>query len=182
MGARGYTLLEVVIVIIIMGIVAVFVGPVLSTALGSYDATSRNVEVLTRMRYAMERMEREIRHVRRAATNSANYDIATMSSSQLVFTKPDGNQVSIDNLTAGEVRLGYSTPAASATLTDAVTEFCISYCRIDGTTCTLNAGTCTASGLTVDATNVAFAEIRMKLAGSGTLEYTNTMRVALRIP
>ena len=182
MVARGYTLLEVVIVIIIMGIVAVFVGPVLSEAVSSYDTTSRNIEVLTRMRYAMERMEREIRHVRRDAANSANYDITTMTSSQLVFTKPDGNQVSIDNLTAGEVRLGYSTPAASATLTDAVTEFCLGYCRIDDTTCTLNAGTCTASGSSVDATNVAFAEIRMKLAGSGTLEYTNTMRVALRIP
>jgi len=182
MSVRGYTLLELVIVIIIMSIVAVFVGPVLSNAVTSYDTTSRNVEVLTRMRYAMERMEREVRHVRRSAADSANYDISTMVANQLVFTNTDGNQVSIDNLTAGEVRLGYSTPAASATLTDAVTEFCISYCRIDGSTCTLNSGTCTASGSTVDNTNVAFAEIRMKLAGSGTLEYTNTMRVSLRIP
>jgi len=194
MRARGFTLLETVMVIIIVGIIAAFVAPILLASVNSYDETSRNVEVLTRMRYAMERMAREIRGMRPDPASSLNYDIVSgsMTASKLEFCKADATRVTIDNATlSSEVKLGYtsgfsSTCTASAattsTLTDAVTSFCISYCQKDGTTCTLTAGTCTASGSSVDRSNVAFVELRMQLTGTGTSAYTSTTRVDLRTP
>jgi prepilin-type N-terminal cleavage/methylation domain-containing protein len=191
--APGYTLLEVVMVMIILGIVAAFVAPVLSTAVTAYDTTSRNIEVLTKMRYAMERMAREIRAARRDPADSANYDIATMGATTLEFCRADGTRVTIDQTPATEVKLGYTTGFAASsctaggattqTLTDSVitsvpppTPFSFKYCRVDGTTCA------TSSGATVDKTNVAFVEITMTLAGTGTDNYTSTIRVDLRNP
>jgi prepilin-type N-terminal cleavage/methylation domain-containing protein len=186
MPTRGYTLIETVIVIVIVAVLAAFIAPVLSNAVTSYDTTTRNVEVLTRMRYAMERMDREIRDMRRDPVDSAQYDIVvgSMTATMLEFCKADGTRVTVDGAAvAGEVRLGYtagfaSTCTASAattqTLTDAVTAFTFIYCQIDGTSCT--------PGFTVDQTNVAFVDITMTLTGTGTGAYTSTARVDLRSP
>ena len=117
--------------------------------------------------------------MRRDPTNTANYDIGTMTATSLVFTKADGNQVTIDNTTlSSEVKLGYSSPAATATLTDSVkaSGFTLTYCRIDGTTCA------TSSGATVDKSNVAFVQVDMTLTSTNTGDYTSSLRVDLRIP
>src|SRR3989442_4945829 len=163
----------------IVGILAAFVAPVLTQSLSSYEMTSDNVQMLGNMRYAMERMARELRNMRRDPTNTANYDIGTMTATSLVFTKADGNQVTIDNTTlSSEVKLGYSSPAATATLTDSVkaSGFTLTYCRIDGTTCA------TSSGATVDKSNVAFVQVDMTLTSTNTGDYTSSLRVDLRIP
>lgn len=181
---RGYTLIEAVVVILIAGILAAFVAPVLSTAVSSYDVTSRNTEVMTKMRYAMERMAREIRQVRRDPVNSAEYDIADMTATNFQFCKADNTRVRI-NYTSPNVGLAYTagftstcTAAAVATqvLTDQVTAppaspFTFTYCMADGVTC-----------VGVNRTNVAFVDISMTITGTGTGAYTNTMRVDLRAP
>lgn len=171
----GYTLIELVIVIMIVGILAAFVAPILTATVSSYQTSADNVEILAKMRYATERMAREIHQMRKDVTNTANYDIGMMAATQLVFTRTDGIQISIDNATlATEIKLAYTSPAVTATLTDAVTSFSFTYCKIDGTTCA------TSTGATVDKSNVAFIQIDMTLAGSGTGTYTSTMRVDLR--
>src|SRR3954470_8049876 len=113
----GYTLIELVIVIMIVGILAAFVEPILTETLSSYYTSARNVEILAKMRYATERMAREIHQIRNDITNTANYDISTMTATKLVFTRTDGNQIPLDNAAlATEVALGYSSPAVTATL------------------------------------------------------------------
>jgi MSHA biogenesis protein MshO len=185
--ARGFSLLEVVLVIVILGIVAAFVAPVLTTSLTSYDETSRNVEVLTRMRYAMERIARELRNMRKDPAAAGQYDIATMTQSKLEFCRADGNRVSIEKpVGISEVRLDYQSgfsstcSAAGGTgvhaLTDAVTNFTFSYCRNDGTTCA------TSTGVTVNRSNVSFVDISLTITGTGTQAYTSAMRVNLRTP
>ena len=179
MRGAGHTLIELVIVIVIIGVLAAFVAPILTETVSSYDTTARNVELLGQMRYAMDRMSREMRQMRRELTNPANYDISTMTSTKLVFVATDGNQVTIDNTTlSSEVALGYTAPAASATLTDSVKAagFTFTYCRVDGTTCA------TSTGATVDKSNVAFVQVDMTLTGSGTGDYVSTMRVDLKNP
>ena len=179
---RGYTLIEAVLVILIVSILAAFVAPVLSTAVSSYDVTTRNIEVMTKMRYAMERMAREIRQVRRDPVNSAEYDIASMTATNFQFCKADNTRVRI-NYTSPNVGLAYTagftstcTPAAVATqvLTDQVTSppanpFTFTYRLANG-----NPGATRA--------NVAFVDIDMTITGTGTGAYTNTMRVDLRVP
>src|SRR4051812_8951409 len=161
--SNGYTLIELVIVIMIIGILAAFVAPILTETVSSYDTSARNVEILAKMRYATERRAREIHQVRKDITNTANYDISTMTATKLVFTRPDGNHITLDTASlATEGALGYSSPAVTATLTDSVTSFTFTYCQINGTTCA------TSTGATVDKTSVAFIQIDMTLAGSGT--------------
>ncbi len=167
-----------VLVVMIVAILGAFIAPILTETVSSYDTTARNVEMLSKMRYAMERISREIRLMRRVPTNTANYDISTMSSTKLVFFNGEGNQVTIDNLTlASEVKLGYTSPAVTATLTDNVKTagFTLTYCRINGTTCA------TSTGATVDASNVASVQVDMTLTAGGT-DYVNSVRVDLRNP
>src|SRR5260221_11375193 len=95
MRARGFTLIEIVMVVIIMAILAAFIAPILAEAVSAYDTISRNIEVLTKMRYAMERLAREIRMVRRDPVNSGNYDIVTMAANSLEFCQADGTGVII---------------------------------------------------------------------------------------
>lgn len=196
MNRTGYTLIETVVVLIIIGVLAAFIAPVLTESLAAYDSTSRNIEVLTKMRYAMDRMSREIRSMRRDPANSAIYDIVTgsMTATKLEYCKADGTRVTIDNAAlASEVKLGYTagftssctaSAATTQTLTDAVTTFCLSYCQIDGTTCTRTntPAVCTATAAVVDETNVAFIDVTMTLTGTRTGAYANTMRVDLRNP
>jgi prepilin-type N-terminal cleavage/methylation domain-containing protein len=186
MRSGGYTLIEVAIVIVIMGILVAFLAPILLGAVNAYDTASRNIEVLTKMRYSMDRMAREIRNLRRDPTNTGRGDISSMTATKFEFCRGDGTRVTLDAAAvAGEVRIGYtagglqtSCPVGAATtntLTDAVTAFQLQYCRIDSV--------CAASsGATVDELSVAFVDITMTLTGAGTGAYTSGLRVDLRNP
>jgi len=186
MRALGYTLIEVAIVIIIMGILVAFLAPILLGAVSAYDTTSRNIEVLTKMRYSMDRMAREIRNLRRDPNNLGRADVSSMTATKFEFCRGDGTRVTLDAAAvAGEVRIGYTAgslqtscavgAATTNTLTDAVTLFQFQYCRIDSV--------CAASsGATVDELSVAFVDITMTLTGAGAGAYTSGLRVDLRNP
>jgi type II secretory pathway pseudopilin PulG len=179
--ARGATLIEIIVVIIISGILVVFIAPILTTAVDSYDRTSRNIEVLTKMRYAMERIAREIRTIRRDPLDAGSYDVVTgsMTATKFEFCRPDGTRVTIDNTTlASEIAIGYtagftSTCTASAastrTLTDSVTAFSLTYRTVTG-------------GVATGKTDVAYVDIAVTITGTGTSGYNSSMRVDLRNP
>jgi type II secretory pathway pseudopilin PulG len=188
MRAPGYALIEAILVVIILGILAIFVAPILNGAVSSYDTVSRNTEVLTKARYAMERMAREIRNMRRDPENTARGDISAMTANKFEFCSGDGTRVTLDaGAVAGEVRIGYTagslinTCASGAVTTNRLTDLVqganiFQYCKNDGVTCA------TSSGATVDELSVAFVDITMTLTGSGTNPYTSTLRVDLRNP
>lgn len=164
-------------VIIIVGILAAFIAPILATAVDSYDTTSRHLGVLTKVRYATERVAREIRAVRRDPADTTRYDFASIASpTKLDLCRSDDTRVSLE-LVATELRLAYttgitSTCTASApptlTLADGVTAFSLTYLKWDGTG---------ATGLD----DVAYIDVALTLSDTGAT-YSSNMRVDLRQP
>jgi prepilin-type N-terminal cleavage/methylation domain-containing protein len=162
----GFTLLEMVVTIIVIGVLAMAVVPVMKSGIAAYEVTTTGLETLSILRYATERMAREVREVRRNPGSPANYDIATMTASNLSFTKRDGNRVT---LTAAppSATLTYQTPAVSGLLTDQVGSLAFRYYEIDGVT------------QTVSTSAVAFIEVDLTLT-DGSAALRSRTRVALR--
>jgi prepilin-type N-terminal cleavage/methylation domain-containing protein len=163
--ARGWTLVELIMVMVIMGIVAVFVAPILLNAVKAYDRTQRTVNTYAKMRYAMERMAREIAAVRRSPADTTDFDIATMVAGTLTFTKEDGTQVTL-TLAGTNLNLTY-VGTGTGVLADRVSALGFSYFRNDGATAAANN------------TEVVFVQVSMTI-GDGTTSYTSRTRVALR--
>jgi prepilin-type N-terminal cleavage/methylation domain-containing protein len=164
---RGWSLLELILVMVIMGTLAVFVGPMLLNAVNAYTRTQSTVATYGKMRYAMERMVRELGAVRRDPADTTAFDITAMTATNLAFTNDAGTQVTI-SFGGGNVNLGYAG-TATGVLTDQVSAFSLAYFRQDGATA--------ASG----AVNVAYVEISMTLA-DGPTTFANRRRVAVRNP
>lgn len=163
---RGFSLIELIVVIVLMGIIAVAATPVLLSGVQTFHTTSVSLDTLSKLRYATARMAREIREIRRNPVNTANYDISTMTATTLAFTKTDGTIVTI-SASPPDVMLAYSTPAASAVLTDEVSSCAFSYLKIDGVT---------PATLVKD---VAFIRIDLTLTQNGE-PYSQTTWVTLR--
>ena len=162
----GFTLMELVTVIVIVGILAIAAAPVLDSGIKTFRTTSASIDLLGKLRYATARMVREIREVRRNPANTAAYDISTMTATTLAFTKTDGTAVTI-SASPPDVMLSYSTPAVSAILTDALGSLKFSYYQIDGVT--------VATGVS----NVAFVRVDLTLTQNG-VPYTEASWVTLR--
>jgi type II secretory pathway pseudopilin PulG len=165
---RGWSLMELVLVIVILGTLGVFVGPLLLNAVTAYDKTHASVVTLAKQRYAMERMVREIRDIRRTPADTASFDISVFTATGLTFFKTDGTEVALA-LSGSNVTLGY-TGTATATLTDQVGGLSLAYYLQDGTT---------TAGVT--AANMAFVEVSLTLLEGGA-SFANRSRVDLRNP
>ena len=162
---QGFTMIEAVVAILLMSILALAAIPLISGGVEAYQTTSSQVVTLSKLRYATERIAREIRAVRRNPGTPANYDITTLPGTNVVFTKADGNQVTI-NGTPPLVTVAYQIPAASATLTDQVSALAFRFLDING-------------NVTGSAALVAFVEVSLALTVDGAVLQQRT-RVGLR--
>lgn len=132
----GFTLLELTLVITILGIIAALTAPLLLMSLQAYDGTHASINTLSRLRYATERLAREIRAVNYTATEAYAFNtMSTNASTQpLVFTKVDGTQVTI-SATSSQATIAYANPAISeAVLTDQLGSVAFAYFDATGTT------------------------------------------------
>lgn len=165
---RGASLIEIVMVVVILGILAAFGVPLLINAFGAYEVTQGNIDTLSKLRYATERMAREIREVRYAA---GSYAIGTRTATTLSFIKNDlaGTVVTI-TCAPPLITLEYSTVGgAAATLVDQVGACDLfTYWQADGVTpATANA-------------NVALVDIVFSLQNPNSGSYAQRTRVGLR--
>lgn len=162
---RGFTMVEAVVAIVLMGILGMAAIPLISGGVETYQITSSQLVTLSKLRYATERIAREIREVRRVPATPTNYDITTAPGSSVTFTKLDATQVTISTALP-LVTLAYSTPAASATLSDQVSALAFRFLDIN-------------NAVTASAAQVAFVEVTLSLTVDGVVLQQRT-RVGLR--
>jgi len=163
---QGFTLMEMIISLVILGLLGAAAGYGLTGGALAFSGTADAIQTLGKLRYASERMAREIRETRRNLITPAVYDITTMAATTLAFTKTDGTSVTLTS-TPPLVTLAYSTPAGTPTLTDAVSSLTFSYLQDDGVTA--------ATGNS----DVAFIELDLTLTRNGN-NYPQRTRVSLR--
>ena len=127
-GMGGFTLIELVITMVIIGIIAYVVATAISTGVKGYFATDFRKEALDQARIAMERMTREIRNLRSSADVSA-----TSNASQICFINTDGAVISFrysaNNIARQDTlaSLAACPGAAGNTLATNITAFSFGY-------------------------------------------------------
>lgn len=166
-GARpnsGFTLIELTVVILVLAIIAAVMAPLMANSFRAYETNQSNLVTLSKLRYATERMAREVREVR---FNGTNYQI-TMGLTSLSFTKNDAANTVV-TITAAPplVTLQYSVPPMSATLTDQVGALQFRYFNIDNIE--------TASNV-----DVAYVDMELTLNDPNSVPAVQRTRVALR--
>lgn len=128
--ARGFTLIELIITVIVIGIMAAALAPLMASSLRAYDDIRGDVEVLDKLRYATERIAREVREINYSnATTSLGFNFidpatnATYSASGMGATSMKFNRTFVDEAgtstadvtignTGDSVTLNYSTSVA----------------------------------------------------------------------
>lgn len=142
---RGFSLIELVIVTVVIGIMAAVLSPLMLSSLRAYDDTLGDVVVLDKLRYATERLAREIREVNydSATTSYAFTSSVTAPSNSMIFTRSyydSSGAVTTRNVIVGNtgsaVTLAYSDMAGTGAqvLTDELGSLAFSYFQQDGVT------------------------------------------------
>jgi prepilin-type N-terminal cleavage/methylation domain-containing protein len=164
---EGFSLVELVMVIVILGILAAFVGPVLYNAVRSYESIQKSTDTNAKLRYAMERIAREMRDIRRQVTDTAALDIPSMTASSMEFFKTDGTRVVL-NGAGNVVNLAYAASLAGMLL-DQVQSGSFSLAYFEGG----------ASTLAGSAASIAFVQVSMTLT-EGAIAIPARLRIDLR--
>lgn len=125
---KGFTLIELVITMTLIGIIAYIVAIALSTGIKAYFTTDFRKEALDQTRIAMERMTREIRNLRDSD------DVGASSGTQFCFTDTEGTQINY-SYSGSDIKrdTGNCAPGSGATLSTNITSFSFSYIRANGT-------------------------------------------------
>lgn len=124
---NGFTLLEAVLVIVIVGILAVLIGTPLIQGSLAWVAVSTRKDATQSARLGMDRMVRELRHVQAKADNTPNFNEFTAAPC-VRFTDLSGTMIAFRlNGTSIERATGAITCATAGTsLVSNVTSFTIS--------------------------------------------------------
>jgi prepilin-type N-terminal cleavage/methylation domain-containing protein len=139
-NAGGFTILEVVMVIVLLGIISATVAMVIYQGTRSFGQLDVTRELTSKGRLAVERIARELRLIRCSNSNPTSCkpdatDITTMASTDLRFvnTNLEGRGLRLDGGSI-KLRLGTAGGDPEYVLTDGVTFLDFEYLKSDGTT------------------------------------------------
>lgn len=117
---RGFTLIELVITMTIIGIIAYVAAQAITAGTRTYFSTDYRKEALDQARVAMERMTREVRTLRDSSS------VITSSSTRFNFTDSGGNNIDFNYANPNITRNGN-------TLATGISAMTFAYVRNDGT-------------------------------------------------
>lgn len=121
-GARcGFTLVEAIATIVILGAVMAVCSRIISTATAAYTAGATRAELHAELSSAMERVMLELRSCSISTGGTFAPDISTVAADGLTWTTPSGTRQL--SLTAGSVVL--TTSGSAASLASGVTAFSV---------------------------------------------------------
>ena len=130
---RGFTLIELIIVSVIVSIMAAVLSPLMRSSLTAYDKTLGDVVVLDKLRYATERLAREIRGVQYASTTDTTSPTycsgTTTDTNHYCFTAMDASGMAFKRsyvdaagtVTSQTVTIGTAAATTTPPVTAAVT-------------------------------------------------------------
>jgi len=161
-SSRGFSLIELVVVIVLMGFLAAVSANLIADTFTASYTTTNNAASGSVARYAAERITREVREM--AYGTTGGYTISTWTSTSLSFTKQDGTVVTITS-SGGTLTLRYTAIGTAQTLATGVTSFAFAYLDQLGAT-------------TTDAEDVRYVQVTMSVQNSST---GNTDSIRTRI-
>lgn len=163
--AAGFSLIEAVAALVVLGLLAALAAPLLGNGVRAYNDNAERVKTLAKLRLAGERLTREIREIRRNPLPPFYYDISAMGVGRLEFFKSDGTRVTLTDA-APLATLAYDNPPGIWTLSDGLGSLRFSYWQADGVT-------------PASLATLAFVEFELVLSDGG-YSYPQRCRVALR--
>ncbi len=168
-GTAGFTLFEMVLVLMLSATVVAMAGTLLHTSLLAMEQTQRSWGTLGAARYGSERMVRELRAVDRSTADPDRYAITLWNATTLAFTRSDETRV-ILSYDEDDQRVEITYPDLSPDpflLADGVSSFTFSYLQADH------------DEVATTLQNLVYIEIALTLSDQGTL-YPLQFGVALR--
>jgi prepilin-type N-terminal cleavage/methylation domain-containing protein len=167
----GFTLVEMVMVILVVGLLTITLGKLLNTGVIAFDEGRKVIDTLSSLRLTTERLARELRTVRRNPAVPGDFDFLAKSATSVQFRRLENDGITVTTVTINaappNLTLAYDTPVGSYILADQLGSLALSYLRADGTITTSN-------------TDVAFVVIDLNLTDSNANNYPQRTRVALR--
>ncbi len=142
----GFTLVELIISIVLIGLLAAVGSSMIADSFTTTRMVNAGTASAGQARYALERLAREIREIKFSSDVTGNYCITTMTETTLVLKKsttgsltacdtPEVNTITVTiTWDTPNLTLGYSSPAATSSLSGQVTSFSLTYFQNDGTT------------------------------------------------
>jgi prepilin-type N-terminal cleavage/methylation domain-containing protein len=131
--ARGFTLIEVIITLVIAGVLATIGATLMSSGFRSYFLGRELAQDAAQGTLALERMTRDLRAVRSAA------DLTTIGASTITFVDVDGNTIGYA-LSAGSVTRSQNGGTAQP-LAANVSSLAFTYLQNDGQTTAASSAT-----------------------------------------
>lgn len=132
-GEKGFTLIEVIVTLMLVGITAVLAGMWIVSIASAYIFTQMNANTTQKAQLAMTRLTKEF-------TTIMTVDAGATNGTQITFTRPNVALTPVNVVVSWSGNLLQANVAGTGaqTLTDSVSAFALSYCDSDMQTCGTN--------------------------------------------
>lgn len=149
-ASAGFSLVELVVSIVVLGVLAAVTAPVFMSSLRVYVESDAHLTTLSKARFATERLARELREVQ-YNSGTGSFTFTAMGANNATFTKQDGTTVTL-TVAGTNLNMRYAPPNVTSPLTDELGSLALSYLDTNGVA-GANASTVRSIDITLTLTN-----------------------------